>query len=55
MRRGKDGSMTSDNETANEDDGDDLDIPVRANKMSSKYSSKKYKAGLGGRPGGASS
>jgi len=43
--------MTSDNETANEDE-DDLDIPVRAKKMSSKYSSKKYKASLGGRAGG---
>jgi len=46
--------MTSDNETANEDE-DDLDIPVRAKKMSSKYSSKKYRASLGGRADGYSS
>ena len=42
----KDGTMTSDNETANEDeDGDNdlLDIPMRSNKISSRYSSKRTK------------
>ncbi len=41
----KDGTMTSDNDTANEDDGDDdlLDIPMRTKKVSSRYSSKRTK------------
>ena len=45
----KDGSMTSDNETANEDDEDDmLDVPVRTKKkLSSKYSSKRARRPFG--------
>ena len=40
----KDGTMTSDNETVNEDgDEDILDIPMRTKKISSRYSSKRAK------------